>query len=200
MQREGPLYALAVRDSADGETRRYAGSPLLYDDTLEGLKAKLILFPDLYPDLYRISDFKRRYLFLQVIFFHDRALVHHFFSFSRLGGIVNFLYISGRLDLVLFIAISLLPTSILLLSPDNRTPGTLRPLNSAGLVYWGYSKSPDANDSNSSESLSPTTPGTSLTRLSTRAIAGISPPVKTKSPSDISSVTSFLRNRSSIPS
>src|SRR5262245_41209671 len=87
-------------------------------------------------------------------------------------------------------------------SPLRRTSRTVMPRNSRGRVYCGYSRRPGASlcDSSTRLSSSPSTPGTYRTTVSMTTIAGTSPPLQTKSPTEISRGCKPRRMRSSNPS
>src|SRR5208282_343223 len=86
---------------------------------------------------------------------------------------------SGRRRAVRRFASASRHARILAWSPLSRISGTVMPRNSSGRVYCGYSSIPAANDSSSSDSGFPSTPGISLPTASITAIAGISPPLST---------------------
>ena len=70
-----------------------------------------------------------------------------------------------------------------------------------GRVYCGYSTSPGSLwDSSATLAASPSTPGTYRTTVSITTIAGTSPPLQTKSPTDTSRGRKPRRMRSSKPS
>ena len=73
--------------------------------------------------------------------------------------------------------------------PERSTSGTARPCQTSGREYCGYSSSPSQWLSSVKQTSSPRTPGTKRHTASAIIIAGSSPPVKTKSPREISSST-----------
>src|SRR5580693_9143752 len=85
--------------------------------------------------------------------------------------------------------------------PLSKTGGTSIPRNSRGRVNWGCSSSPaSTNESYLQLVSSPRTPGTWRMTVSITSIAGTSPPLVTKSPTEISKGDSPVRIRSSNPS
>src|SRR5260370_9700393 len=86
---------------------------------------------------------------------------------------------SGRRRAVRRFASAARHSRILPWSPLSRISGTLIPRNSSGRVYCGYSSIPSANDSSSSDSGFPSTPGIILPTASITVIAGMSPPLST---------------------
>ena len=96
--------------------------------------------------------------------------------------------------------ISRLHASILAWCPESSTSGTSLPRQFSGRVYCGCSSRPSQWLSAVNASSSGRTPGTMRHTASATAIAGISPPVSTKSPMEISSSTHSSINRWSMPS
>ena len=67
-----------------------------------------------------------------------------------------------------FIACSFRQAAILPWSPDMSTSGTDIPRKTRGLVYWGYSSVPAANESFAADASSPRAPGRRRTTASIR--------------------------------
>src|SRR5438132_243850 len=107
---------------------------------------------------------------------------------------------SGRRSRVRATASSRRHCAIFAWSPERSTSGTRRPRKSGGRVYCGPSRSPSREKlSACAESSLPSTPGTRRATASITASAANSPPVRMKSPSEISSSTQ-RSTRSSTPS
>src|SRR6202140_1925519 len=205
------LDADAVRDPADGERLVGAAASACDHDALEHLGAFLAALDDPRIDLHRIARADVGEALFQLVALDQIDDVHVAFLASRCArprgdnpGMVSraprqkqtpFRLSraegvsqprSGRRLAVRKRDCSRRQAAMRAWSPERRTSGTSAPRKAAGRVYAGASSPPSVNDSAASES-GLSVPATRRIVASRNARAGISPPVTTKSPSEISS-------------
>ncbi len=124
------------------------------------------------------------------------------FCSNKISSAVNFSFRikSGRLSRVRLTEAINRYVSIFSWLPERSSSGTDCPLKSLGLVYCGCFSRFLLKVSFVAESAQPRTPGNKRVIESITTMAASSPPVRIKSPMEISSSTYSIRNRSSTPS